>query len=361
MSARTSLIVIGVPIVLGLAACQSLQSDRQALQIVPAEQIRHGTARPEALYAVGRYHQGQIRYDKAIDAYQQLLTEYPDHAEAHNALGIIFAIQGSHDGAIVEFEKAALNAPNSASIRNNLGYAYMLRGRVDEAIAVLNIAAQLDPANQRVRDNLDIALARGGKGGGDTPPSAVGTDERAAPVPAPVEKSAALPNKMQLIAVADNVFALQLPPRTSGKASVPASEPAGQSPGQTPPGWAEAGGPATGGKGMRLEVSNGNGVSSLARKTSTHLEGAGYAKVRLTNELPYRLLATEIQYRPGYELQARDLQASLRAGIPLVPSERLRADVKMRLLLGKDVKTVTEVVAQAPSAPPASQLAAVVP
>lgn len=356
MRARTNLMIIGVPVVLGLVACQSMQGDRHALKVVPVEQVRHGTSRPEALYAVGRYHHGQIRYDKAIDAYRRLLAEYPDHAEAHNALGIIFAIQGGHDAAIEQFETAALHAPDSASIRNNLGYAYMLRGSVDEAIAVLKIATQLDPANQRVRDNLEIALARGGKNHGDTRLSVLGIGEPARPA----EKSAVQTNKMQLIAVAANVFALQYPSPASGKATPASGAPA--EPGASPLALAQAeAGAATGGKGMRLEVSNGNGVSSLARKTSAHLESAGYAKVRLTNELPYRLRATEIQYRPGFEPQARDLQASLRAGIPLVASAHLRADVKLRLLLGKDVKTVTEVVAQAPSAPPATRLAAVVP
>lgn len=329
MKNGTGWMVIGVPAIVWLGACQSLQQDDHALRVVPAGEVRHGTSPQNALYAIGRYHQGQVRYDKAIETYRRLLAEYPEHAEARNALAIVLATQGRYGEAADELEKAAESAPDSASIRNNLGYAYLLLGRVAEAVAVLQIAARLDPANRRVRDNLEAARTRGGDDNPMMRPAATaGSDEQAAP---------GAVDAMQLVAVAANVFALRLP---AGRTEPRAERLADAAP---PPGTA-----------TRLEVSNGNGTTGLAKKTSGHLAGSGYARIRLTNEPPYRLAATEIQYRPGFEPQARGLRAALRADIPLVASQRLRSDVQLRLALGKDVKSVRELVAGAPAAQLAS-------
>lgn len=313
MNTRTSLIAIALPASLLLVACQSLYEEKSALQIVPTEQVRHSVPRPEALYALGRYYQGQMRHERAIDAYQRLLAEYPAHAEAHNALGLIYAAQGRHDEAVAEFMAAVKHAPTSASLHNNLGYAYLLQERFGEAQAALEIAARLDPANRLAHDNLDIARRR------------LADNLPASPPPhatAPVVDDAVRAPRLQLVAQEANVFTLESAPR----------------PKETPALAAE---PAMSPK-TRVEVANGNGVTGLATQTSTHLARIGYAAIRRTNDLPYRMATTEIQYRPGYEAQANALQTTLRGGIPLVASNTLRADVQVRLLLGKDVRSVAE-------------------
>jgi tetratricopeptide (TPR) repeat protein len=340
MNCRKRLIVVSVPAVLCLGACQSLPGDGQAMKILPADPVRHSVSRPDALYAIGRYHQGQVRYDKAIEAYTRLLADDPDHAGARNALGVILASQGRHDAAIAELEKAVENSPESASIRNNLGYAYLLQGRVDEALVVLEAATRLDPENRRARDNLDMARARSGKNPSlaQTTPPAIGKSEGAATkvvLPSPQM------SQIQLVEVSPNILTLQLP----GRKILPPAETA-----STPE------------KKARLEVSNGNGVTGLARKTSDHLGSSGYASIRMTNAMPYDLAATEIQYRPGFEPQARDLQTTLQPGIPMIASTTLRSDVQVRLVLGKNTKALPEVLAVAAAVLPAAmQLAALPP
>jgi hypothetical protein len=78
----------------------------------------------------------------------------------------------------------------------------------------------------------------------------------------------------------------------------------------------------------------------------------------MTNELPYRQAVSEIQYRPGYETQAHHLQTALQPGVLMVASTTLRSDVQVRLVLGKDIKAVPDIVAVASSEPVAMQLAA---
>lgn len=363
MQTKISKIAIGVQAVLCLAACQSLQKDDStALKIAPAVNVHHGASGPETLYAMGRYYQGQINYDKAIDAYRSLLETDPKHAEGRNALGMIFAAQGKYDQAIAELVQAVMDAPDSARIRNNLGYAHLLRGDFAKAAAILQTAAQLDPLNPRVRENLRTALANSGTetSPGPTGPSGPGgsaTDvAKADPVPVeikPVIAAVAAPadaatDGMHLKAIAPNVYSLvpavKAPLPVANAASIKAvAVPATAA---APSVQADAG---DAGKRVRLEVSNGNGITGMARKTSRQLQDVGYASARLTNEKPFRLATTEIQYRPGFEAQARELQIVLRPGVPMVASSQLRSDVQVRLALGKDAKSSSELVAQASS------------
>jgi len=91
----------------------------------------------------------------------------------------------------------------------------------------------------------------------------------------------------------------------------------------------------------RLEVSNGNGVTGMAGKVGQFLKNQGYQAVRLTNQKPFQVRMTQIQYREGYQAQAQLLKISLpeSSSPTLVQRNDLRADVGIRLVLGKDVAT----------------------
>jgi len=88
---------------------------------------------------------------------------------------------------------------------------------------------------------------------------------------------------------------------------------------------------------ITLEVSNGNGVGGMARKFSQLLSKQGYTAAKLTNQKPYQTKVTQIQYRDGYLAQAQLLQASLQGKSSLVQSNDIRADVSVRLVLGKNM------------------------
>ena len=296
---KIHLLVSSSVLLLVLGACQSIDQKKDkptdaTLAVLPVEDVRHSTARPEALYSIGRYFQGQARYEQAISAYQRLLADQPNHVEARNALGLIYAAQGRHVAAIAEFKTALSHAPDAAAIHNNLGYAYLLNDNISEAIATLTTAQALSPSNQRVLDNLDAALARGGS---------------------------------------MNIAATTNPPDTAEPAAAPTTATA------VPAGTEETvKTPVADSKSMRLEISNANGVSGLARDTSRQLAAAGYAKPRLTNEPPYQQPATVIQYRPGFEQHARQLRTDTGGSVPTAAARGLRSDINVRLVLGKDFR-----------------------
>lgn len=387
MRTRICRIALCVQGAICLAGCTMLQRDEPvALQVAPAQTVRHGAARAEAQFALGRYYRGQARNDQAASAFREALQANPEHAGARDALGVILAGQGRYAEAIAELEKAVASAPLSASIRNNLGYAYRLQGRNAEAVATLEMATALDPDNARVRDNLlmaregaatDEKIARIAPAKGEVAPASVAqadsaqegaTQTRVAgesvPPPATQQPGASLA-AVALPAPASVVVAAALPPARSESEDLPpaasplsAPEPSASAAGnevvaQAPiraPAPASPAVAASAVKKARLEVSNGNGVTGMAQATARQFRDEGYARPRLTNEAGFRLATTEIQYRPGFEPQARALQALLRQGVPISESPRLRADVQVRLALGKDARSVAAlVVAQQPA------------
>lgn len=90
-------------------------------------------------------------------------------------------------------------------------------------------------------------------------------------------------------------------------------------------------------RGVRLEVSNGVGISNLARRTADRLATEGVLTVRLTNAKPYRQAKTEIQFVTGQGLAAQALQSRLPVAACAVAASRLNAGVQVRLVLGHDV------------------------
>jgi len=59
-------------------------------------------------------------YPAAISAFQNLIKEYPDKVEAHNALGFAYYLNGQFDEAIASFETALEKDPQDDSAKRNL-------------------------------------------------------------------------------------------------------------------------------------------------------------------------------------------------------------------------------------------------
>jgi hypothetical protein len=57
---------------------------------------------------------------------------------------------------------------------------------------------------------------------------------------------------------------------------------------------------------------------------------------RLTNDKPYGVQTSRIQYVAGAERLARDVNARLPSPLPLARAGSLERDVRVRVLLGKD-------------------------
>jgi hypothetical protein len=320
--------------------------DMAMMEVVPVTRIEHGTAQSQGYYEVGRYYQNQNRADVAIAAFRKALALDAGLVDAHNALGVIYAAQGGFDAARVEFGAAIALASGVAILHNNLGYALYLQGDAAAAIEALEKATALDPSNPRTLNNLALALARArafeSARSGDAPtPRAGFAVAPAGPRPGirgnesfagasgdppgsvstaagPGTSVTAISSNAQVFTLAPNVIELRwaaptLIARPAAAAEIGAGVP------------------------DRVEVSNGNGVTDMARKVAVRLQAVGVAVTRLTNQEPYVQHRTEIQYREGHQAAAIALGRRLPDGSPLVRSDRLRADVDVRLVLGHDL------------------------
>lgn len=333
-----------------LGSCTSPQTtSSQTWGVNPVYSINQTSDSPDALYQLGRYYQGQQRYEQAAAAYHRALAANPDFVEARNGLGVIYAMQGRHEDAIAAFRIAISKAPDAAHLHNNLGHALYLQGSYNEAVSALEQATKLDPGNQRALSNLGLASAKANESGSvpsvtvaattaqdnttqavatlPIEPAALAQDARQ---PDSSTKLAAIPpaqakNRLETIQVAENVYEL----REQIKPVQMATAMANAQPTDTPVKPAK----------LRLEVSNGNGMTGFARKVSGYLGQQGYPASRLTNQKPFQVAVSQIQYRPGYRDQALSLKSSLpdKPDLELVQSSKLRADIQARLLLGKDL------------------------
>ena len=402
---KTSHIILSAASVIPLlSGCASYQktADSEAWNIKPVYHVRHSTETPDAYYQLGRYYQGQNRYQKALAAYQKALGIDGTFAEARNGLGVIYAMQGRQQEALEQFRLAVKQAPNAAHIHNNLGYALYLSGSYAEAASELERAVVLNPANQAAHTNLALALNKAGnrekavqvmaqaakpqpaenvppvtqeaqqvRSGTPTlvPAPAVATTAiaspapqqvlalpkdwgvitQAAPKPVPLSESRIqavqhAPNRYELREQAQPAAkplqqasvrskerdliaaqAAQKPVAVAGSRVQPVSSMAAQ----------RAAAPAA--KPYRIEVSNGNGVTGMARKVAGFLDGEGYSRARLTNQKPFQVAASQVQYRSGYREQAQTLVLNLPGRPSIAQADNLRGDISIRVVLGKDL------------------------
>lgn len=357
-----------------MSSCASNQSTSAAPWTIKTTAItKSSNDKPEAMYQLGRYYQGQNRFDEAVNAYLKALNADANFVEARNGLGVVYSRQGKYREAIEAFQAAIQQAPKAAHLYSNMGYAYYLQGQYAESVKALQQATALDPNNQRALNNLGQAYAKAG----NTTQSALAFAEaisvekpnnavaEVAPpsqsIPANVTNIAAAPvadanvqtvsaqdtqilaipkdsgvvrtaisaplvfpvveSRAKLVPLAPHVSELQLRPQSAEMVQVASME--GSQDLQK----------------VRLEVANGNGVTGAARKVSKFLRGQGYAAARLTNQKPFKTKTTQIHYRSGYEAQAQLLQSTLLDAPKLVERNDMRANVSVRVVLGKDMVT----------------------
>lgn len=112
------------------------------------DQEREGSRRVDQQFervreAVAKlFEAGQPR--KAAGLLEEFLREWPEHAGAHEQLGIAFSDSGDHTRALKAFETAARLDSGSAAIRHNMGIAFRQAGQLLKAAESFAEAIRLD-------------------------------------------------------------------------------------------------------------------------------------------------------------------------------------------------------------------------
>lgn len=305
--------------------------------IEPLVRLTHGGPQADGYYQLGRFLQEQQRLDDAAAAYRKALALDPKHADAHNGLGTVFALRGEFGAAHASFAAALAQAPENPAVLNNIGFALLLERRPGEALEPLTRATELAPENPRYSSNLVLALNSQSPGSAEAPAAQAAPatiDAAAAPTPAAgssVFTTLGEAEPVRLVPVGPHAFELVVP-----------------KPVAPPPAVALL--PTSHGR-MGVEVSNGHGASGMARRVSRQLGSAGIPVRRLTNQLPYGGSGSRVEYRPGHERAALDLSWRVPGRPPIVASIGLRADIDVRLVLGRELPARVVLV------PPTEQVA----
>ena len=109
-----------------------------------------------ATYGIAAVYQTMGEFEKAEKYLRKTLTLEPGHEYALNALGYLYAEQGTNlDEAEALVKRALRKAPTNGAYLDSLGWVFFKQGRFAEA------ATMLENANQQLPDNVEILIHLG--------------------------------------------------------------------------------------------------------------------------------------------------------------------------------------------------------
>jgi tetratricopeptide (TPR) repeat protein len=127
---------------------------RRAVQVLEKARER-APQEQEILYRLAATYEQAENFDRAEQAFRDLIRENPEHDQALNYLGYMLAERGRKlDEAVTLITRAlALDADNPAYL-DSLGWAYYRLSRYDEALSPLERAASAIPDSSVIQDHL---------------------------------------------------------------------------------------------------------------------------------------------------------------------------------------------------------------
>jgi arylsulfatase A-like enzyme/Flp pilus assembly protein TadD len=122
------------------------------------------------------------REGDAIAHYEEAIRLKPDHMDARNSLGLVFAHAGRFAEAIGQYREALRIQPDQAKVHNNLGNALRSTGQLEAAIGQYQEALRIEPKSVSALTNLALIRAADGNNGVRNGGEAVRLAERACAV-----------------------------------------------------------------------------------------------------------------------------------------------------------------------------------
>jgi len=286
----------------------------------------------EEAYLIGRSYHMAMRPQQALAYYQSALRAAPSHANARNGLAVLYAEQGQLELAIGLWQEmtATASGREQAYLLSNLGYAHLIHGEPARALAVLEQACLLDPLNERAWQHLGDALESTGQ-----PERAAAMHRQAASLRghdlrtdyamAPGAGVAAIDSAVrQPVPAAAQWAQTEISQGAGGMFVMRRVEPAGAAVAAAP----VADRPL-------LEISNGNGITGMARSMARELGQEGARVVKLSNQKGFGVKRTRVEYQPTFKNAAERLAE--RVGMAQVVQAGRAGRSDLRLVLGRDL------------------------
>jgi tetratricopeptide (TPR) repeat protein len=346
-------------------------------------EVRPSQGNPDSHYLLGCYFQERGSHREAIEEFQKVLLIDPSYVKAYNGMGVSYDLSRNSSKAIEVYQKALKINPKLDYVLNNLGYSYLLQSHIHEAISAFEKAIALNPKETRYHNNLGLAFAQKDQfelafsefvKAGDASEAhyniarlhyergryhearghyakALGLNPQSTMARTGAEVVNALarifqPSSHEIGQEAlveadsptvdfdriDTLCRAQIAThilRTANleREKAPLSSQQGEKRRPNSISKQETG----------IEISNGNGVNRMARRVGNYLQERGLSIVRLTNANHFKHRETKIFYREGYDEVAGDLEEQLPMFQGTEVKQLDRANVKVKVLIGKDL------------------------
>lgn len=111
-----------------------------------------GDPRPLIQQATALKNEG--RYEEAERLLKQVLQQYPNSAEAHHLLGLVYCFTGYFDESIQELETSVRLNPDAIQPRLDLALTYSMLGYEPEAKREFEEVLRRDPMNEMARRQI---------------------------------------------------------------------------------------------------------------------------------------------------------------------------------------------------------------
>ena len=110
-------------------------------------------------FELGAMYERKGDFQRAIEAMERVLALNPNHSNAHNFIGYLYAQQGTNlDQAIVHLEKALSIQPRNGYFLDSLGWIYYKKGNLQEALRQIKKAMMYVPPDPVLYDHLGEVL-----------------------------------------------------------------------------------------------------------------------------------------------------------------------------------------------------------
>lgn len=288
--------------------------------------------------ALGRAQYDAMRYGDALRSYQRAMQLDPHNASARNGVAVTYAVQGDYKQAIALWRgmmSSGAAGADGAFLMANLGYAYLLDGEAAQATTLLGQACVLDPLDALAWEHLGLALEKTGQ---HERAVAMLTQARTLRMHAARSDYALVSaSGVTRTEVAQDGAMVEV--RRVNPVELQRPESAAQARVQVPPAEAlrpiaEQGAPT---HALRLEISNGNGVTGMAAALAHAIGGREWKVVRLSNTKPFVVAASRIEYQAPQLEAARALAARLGMRLHERDGENER-HADLRVVLGRDLR-----------------------
>jgi Flp pilus assembly protein TadD len=149
---------VGYELALALQKAGEISEATTVLSVV----LRTDASRPEAHNALGILYSLEGQADRAREQFERALAIDPKDAVVLNNLGNSLRDLRSLDGAAKAYRRAIELAPGYADPLNGLGSVLVAQGHAEEALPLFDRALSLAPDRHEVRLNRAVALELGG-------------------------------------------------------------------------------------------------------------------------------------------------------------------------------------------------------